>query len=63
VIQPGNIGYQLLVSVLNGLARDRKVNKRGLPVNWLVRGYLSVASGSNCSGDPIMVATIVKLAL
>jgi mannose-6-phosphate isomerase-like protein (cupin superfamily) len=24
VIQPGNIGYQLLVSVLNGLARDRK---------------------------------------
>ena len=50
VIQPGNIGYQLLVSVLNGLARDRKVNKRGLPTNWLVRGYLSVASGSNVPG-------------
>lgn len=50
VIQPGNIGYQLLVSVLNGLARDRKVNKQGLPVNWLVRGYLSVASGSNVPG-------------
>jgi len=50
VIQPGNIGYQLLVSVLNGLARDRKVNKQGLPTNWLVRGYLSVASGSNVPG-------------
>jgi mannose-6-phosphate isomerase-like protein (cupin superfamily) len=50
VIQPGNIGYQLLVSVLNGLARDRKVNSRGLPTNWLVRGYLSVASGSNVPG-------------
>ena len=50
VIQPGNIGYQLLVSVLNGLARDRKVNKQGLPTNWLVRGYLSVASGSNIPG-------------
>jgi len=50
VIQPGNIGYQLLVSVLNGLARDRKVNKKGLPVNWLIRGYLSVASGSNVPG-------------
>ena len=50
VIQPGNIGYQLLVSVLNGLARDRKVNKQGLPVNWLIRGYLSVASGSNVPG-------------
>jgi mannose-6-phosphate isomerase-like protein (cupin superfamily) len=50
VIQPGNIGYQLLVSVLNGLARDRKVNKHGLPVNWLIRGYLSVASGSNIPG-------------
>jgi quercetin dioxygenase-like cupin family protein len=50
VIQPGNIGYQLLVSVLNGLARDRKVNKKGLPTNWLVRGYLSVASGSNVPG-------------
>jgi len=50
VIQPGNIGYQLLVSVLNGLARDRKVNKQGLPVNCLVRGYLSVASGSNVPG-------------
>ena len=50
VIQPENIGYQLLVSVLNGLARDRKVNKQGLPVNWLVRGYLSVASGSNVPG-------------
>jgi mannose-6-phosphate isomerase-like protein (cupin superfamily) len=50
VIQPGNIGYQLLVSVLNGLARDRKVNKKGLPVNWLIRGYLSVASGSNIPG-------------
>jgi mannose-6-phosphate isomerase-like protein (cupin superfamily) len=24
VIQPGNMGYQLLVSVLNGLARDKK---------------------------------------
>ena len=50
VIQPGNIGYQLLVSVLNGLARDRKVNKKGLPVNWLIRGYLSIASGSNVPG-------------
>ena len=50
VIQPGNIGYQLLVSVLNGLARDGKVGKDGLPVNWLIRGYLSVASGSNVPG-------------
>ena len=50
VIQPGNIGYQLLVTVLNGLARDGKVSKNGLPGNWLVRGYLSVASGSNVPG-------------
>jgi len=50
VIQPGNIGYQLLVSVLNGLARDKRVNKQGLPTNWLIRGYLSVASGSNVPG-------------
>lgn len=50
VIQPGNIGYQLLVSVLNGLGRDGKVNKAGLPSNWFVRGYLSVASGSNIPG-------------
>jgi len=50
VIQPGNIGYQLLVSVLNGLARDKRVNRQGLPTNWLIRGYLSVASGSNVPG-------------
>ena len=50
VIQPGNIGYQLLVSVLNGLARDGRVKKNGLPGNWLIRGYLSVASGSNVPG-------------
>ena len=50
VIQPGNIGYQLLVSVLNGLARDGKVKKNGLPGNWLIRGYLSVAAGSNVPG-------------
>ena len=50
VIQPGNIGYQLLVSVLNGLARDGKVGKNGLPGSWLVRGYLSVAAGSNVPG-------------
>lgn len=50
VIQPGNIGYQLLVSVLNGLARDGQVNKRGLPTNWLVFGYVSVAAGSNTPG-------------
>ncbi len=50
VIQPGNIGYQLLVSVLNGLARDGRVKKNGLPANWLIRGYLSVASGSNVPG-------------
>ena len=50
VIQPGNIGYQLLVSVLNGLARDGRVNRDGLPSNWLVRGYLSVAAGSNVPG-------------
>ena len=50
VIQPGNIGYQLLVCVLNGLARDGKVKKNGLPGSWLIRGYLSVASGSNVPG-------------
>jgi mannose-6-phosphate isomerase-like protein (cupin superfamily) len=50
VIQPGNIGYQLLVAVLNGLGRDGKVNKDGLPTNWLIRGYLSVAAGSNVPG-------------
>ena len=50
VIQPGNVGYQLLVSVLNGLGRDGKVNRDGLPTNWLIRGYLSVASGSNVPG-------------
>lgn len=50
VIQPGNIGYQLLVSVLNGLARDGRVKRNGLPGNWIIRGYLSVASGSNVPG-------------
>lgn len=50
VIQPGNIGYQLLVSVLNGLARDGRVKRNGLPGNWLIRGYLSVAAGSNIPG-------------
>lgn len=50
VIQPGNMGYQLLVAVLNGLARDGRVNKDGLPTNWLIRGYLSVAAGSNVPG-------------
>jgi mannose-6-phosphate isomerase-like protein (cupin superfamily) len=50
VIQPGNIGYQLLVAVLNGLGRDGKVNKDGLPTNWFIRGYLSVAAGSNVPG-------------
>lgn len=50
VIQPGNMGYQLLVAVLNGLARDGKVRKNGLPGNWLIRGYLSVAAGSNVPG-------------
>jgi mannose-6-phosphate isomerase-like protein (cupin superfamily) len=50
VIQPGNIGYQLLISVLNGLARDGKVTKKGLPRNWLIFGYLSVAAGSNVPG-------------
>ena len=50
VIQPGNIGYQLLVAVLNGLGRDGRVNKDGLPTNWLIRGYLSVAAGSNVPG-------------
>ena len=50
VIQPGNMGYQLLVAVLNGLARDGRVKKNGLPGNWFIRGYLSVASGSNIPG-------------
>ena len=50
VIQPGNIGYQLLVAILNGLARDGKVSKRGLPVNPIIFGYVSVAAGSNIPG-------------
>ena len=50
VIQPGNIGYQLLVVFLNGLARDGKVTKRGLPNNLLIFGYISVAAGSNIPG-------------
>ena len=50
VIQPGNIGYQLLVAVLNGLARDGKATKKGLPKNPFVFGYVSVAAGSNIPG-------------
>ena len=50
VIQPGNFGSQLLISVLNGLARDGKVNKKGLPKSWLLFGYLSVVAGSNIPG-------------
>jgi mannose-6-phosphate isomerase-like protein (cupin superfamily) len=50
VIQPGNIGYQLLIAVLNGLARDGKVNKKGLPRNLLIFAYVSVAAGSNVPG-------------
>ena len=50
VIQPGNFGSQLLITALNGLARDGKVNKKGLPKSWLLFGYLSVAAGSNIPG-------------
>ena len=50
VIQPGNFGSQVLISSLNGLARDGKVNKQGLPKSWLLFGYLSVAAGSNIPG-------------
>jgi len=50
VIQPGNFGSQLLISTLNGLARDGKVNKKGLPKSWLLFGYLSVVAGSNIPG-------------
>ena len=50
VIQPGNFGSQLLITTLNGLARDGKVNKNGLPKSLLVFGYLSVAAGSNIPG-------------
>lgn len=50
VIQPGNFGSQLLIATLDGLARDGKVNRRGLPKNWLIFGYLSVAAGSNVPG-------------
>lgn len=50
VVQPGNFGFQLLIAVLNGLARDGKVNSKGLPKSWLIFGYLSVAAGSNIPG-------------
>lgn len=50
VIQPGNIGYQLLIAILYGLARDGKANRRGLPKNMLIFGYVSVAAGSNVPG-------------
>lgn len=50
VIQPGNIGFQLLVAVLNGLARDKMVTRSGLPRNLLVFGYISVVAGSNVPG-------------
>jgi len=50
VIQPGNFGSQLLISALNGLARDGKVKKNGLPKSFLLFGYLSVAAGSNIPG-------------
>lgn len=50
VIQPGNIGFQLLIAILNGLAKDGKVNRRGLPKSFLLFGYVSVVSGSNIPG-------------
>lgn len=50
VIQPGNFGSQLLITVLNGLARDGQVNKKGLPKSLLLFGYLSVTAGSNIPG-------------
>jgi mannose-6-phosphate isomerase-like protein (cupin superfamily) len=60
VIQPGNIGYQLLIAVLNGLARDGKVNRRGLPKSFLLFGYLSVAAGSNIPGIMSLLQPILN---
>lgn len=60
VIQPGNIGYQLLISVLNGLARDGKVNKRGLPKSWLIFGYVAVISGSNTPGIMTLLQPVLN---
>ena len=47
VIQPGNFGYQVLIAILNGLAREGKVDKNGLPRSLMIKAYLSVSSGSN----------------
>jgi len=60
VIQPGNFGFQLLVTVLNGLARDGKVTNKGLPGNLLVFGYLSVAGGSNIPGIMSLLQPILN---
>ena len=60
VIQPGNIGFQLLIAILNGLARDGKVNKRGLPKSLLIFGYVSVAAGSNIPGLMSFLQPLLK---
>ena len=60
VIQPGNFGSQLLISVLNGLARDGKVNKKGLPKSLLLFGYLSVAAGSNIPGTMSLLQPVLN---
>jgi len=60
IIQPGNVGYQLLVAALNGMARDRLVNRSGLPTNLYVFGFLAVASGSNIPGVKSLLQPLLR---
>jgi mannose-6-phosphate isomerase-like protein (cupin superfamily) len=60
VIQPGNFGSQLLITTLNGLARDGKVNRKGLPKSLLLFAYLSVAAGSNIPGFMSFLQPLLK---
>lgn len=61
VILPGSTGFENALCILYGLARDKRTNSKGIPLNILELAAISDMSDMHQAGAAAMLSPVVKV--
>jgi len=61
VILPGSTGFENALCILYGLARDKRTNSKGIPLNMLELAAVSEMSDMHQSGAMALLSPVIKV--
>src|SRR3569833_3173905 len=61
IILPGSTGFENALCILYGLARDKRTNDKGVPVNMLELAATSEMSDMHLAGAAALLTPVVKI--